>query len=242
VHRLRILQPRRPYRPRPCLTFAPLAWLKLQFLCHFGETEVGGFGLSAGHDLLYVEDFVTVRQQATPLAVRFDDTAVADYFDASVDRGLHPSQFARLWCHTHPGASVTPSGTDETTFARRFGRCDWAVMFILGRAGNAYARLTFTAGPGAEVELPVEVDWPSWPECLSDPDRLSELARQWQEEYAANVHPVPSVTHTTDDAHFGNGSTEGWEHYPWCPDLDLVTYEPVEEVDDDEPGPRPGAA
>jgi len=243
MHRPRTLRLLRPHRPRPCLTFAPLAWLKIHFLCHAGGTEVGGFGLAAGHDPLYVEDFVTVRQQATPLAVRFDDAAVADYFDACVDRGLHPNRFARLWCHTHPGSSVTPSNTDETTFARRFGRCDWAVMFILGRAGDAYARIAFTAGPGAEVELPVAVDWPSWPDCLaSGSDGLAVLADQWRQEYAANVHPVPSVSHPPDDSPFDDGALEGWEHYPWCPELDVVTYEPAEELDDDEPGPRPGAA
>src|SRR5947209_14095353 len=42
-------------------------------------------------------------------------------------------QFARLFMHTHPGNSPQPSATDEETFARVFGRCDWAVMFILAR-------------------------------------------------------------------------------------------------------------
>jgi hypothetical protein len=36
--------PLRLHQPRPCLTFAPLAWLKLQYFCHAGATEVGGFG------------------------------------------------------------------------------------------------------------------------------------------------------------------------------------------------------
>ena len=50
-----------------CLTFAPWAWLKLQFFCHAGNTEIGGFGISAEDDPLHVEEFVTVRQQVTPL-------------------------------------------------------------------------------------------------------------------------------------------------------------------------------
>src|SRR5262249_4025081 len=138
----------------PLLTFAPLAWLKLQFFCHAGDTEIGGFGISSEQDLLYVEDFLTVRQQVTATSVHFDDGGVADFFDACVDRKLHPEQFSRIWCHTHPAASVTPSGIDEETFERSFGCCDWSLMFILGRTGLTYARLAFAVGPGAQLNLP----------------------------------------------------------------------------------------
>jgi len=89
------------------LTFSPLAWLKLQWFCHAGPTEIGGFGISSPKDFLYVEDFVTLRQRVCPVSVRFDDSAVADFFDQSVDRGLSPARCGRLWCHTHPGSSVT---------------------------------------------------------------------------------------------------------------------------------------
>src|SRR6478672_9565176 len=109
----------RARRP-PVLAFAPLAWLKLQFFCHAGPTEIGGFAVSAPDNLLYVEDFQTVRQLVSPLSVQFDDQAVADFFDACVDRGLTPDHFARIWCHTHPAASVEPSATDEETFWRSF--------------------------------------------------------------------------------------------------------------------------
>ena len=71
-----------------CLTFAPLAWLKLQFFCHAGNTEIGGFGISAEDDPLHVEEFVTVRQQVTPVTVRFADDAVSDFFDRCV-AGTH---------------------------------------------------------------------------------------------------------------------------------------------------------
>ena len=153
--------PRRRGRPQPCLTFAPWAWLKLQYFCHAGPTEVGGFGIARAADPLYLEDFVTVRQLATAVSVRFLDEAVADFFDRCVDAGLDPQRFSRVWCHTHPGDSVTPSGTDEETFARSFGACDWSLMFILGRTGKTYARLAFPAGPRGEVLVPTAVDWPA---------------------------------------------------------------------------------
>ncbi len=124
-----------------CLYFSPLAWLKLQWFCHTGDTEVGGFGISAANNPLYIEEFVTVRQRTTAVTVRFEDAAVADYFDARVDRGLKPERFARIWLHTHPGHSAEPSGMDEETFANSFGVCDWSVMAILSRTGQTYARL-----------------------------------------------------------------------------------------------------
>jgi proteasome lid subunit RPN8/RPN11 len=173
----------------PVLTFAPLAWLKLQHFCHAGQTEIGGFGVSAANDLLYIEDFVTVRQQVSPFTVQFDDAAVADWIDRCIDRGLTMSRCARIWLHTHPGSSVTPSDTDEETFARVFGRCDWSVMFILGRTGQTYARLALAAGPGGALLVPVQVDWSAWPRVLADAAAtLPALLDQWQQEYQAHIH------------------------------------------------------
>ena len=82
-------------------------------------------------------------------SVAFDDEAVADFFDHQVDAGRKPEQFARIWLHSHPGDSPQPSTVDEETFERVFGRCQWAVMFVVGRSGKTYARLRFSVGPGA---------------------------------------------------------------------------------------------
>ena len=120
-----------------------------------------------------------MRQVCTGASVAFDDQAVADFFDQQVDLGRRPEQFGRLWVHTHPGNFAEPSMTDEDTFARVFGRTDWAVMFILARQGQSYARLRFHVGPGGDVDLPVCVDY-------SRPFAASDHAA-WKEEYAACV-------------------------------------------------------
>jgi hypothetical protein len=172
------------------LTFSPLAWLKLQFFCHAGDTEIGGFGISAQDNLLYMEDFVTVRQQATAASVVFDDAAVADHFDQWVDAGLKPQQFARLRIHSHPGSSALPSNTDEETFDRVFGQNDWAVMAILSRSGQTYARLRHNAGPGSRQQLTWRVDWSAWPE-EANLIGWQDLAQAWQEEFQNSIHPVP---------------------------------------------------
>src|ERR1019366_4524133 len=176
------------------LLFAPLAWLKLQFFCHLGETEIGGCGITAIDDPLYVEDFVTVSQQTSMMTVAMEDEAVADFSDRCVDRGLLPQNFLRIWCHTHPGSSAEPSGVDEETFARVFGGCDWAVMFILGRTAKTFARLSFHVGPGTAVQLPVSVDWSAWPVILADPQfSMATLLAEWQMEFATNIHQRQEV-------------------------------------------------
>jgi proteasome lid subunit RPN8/RPN11 len=151
----RLIRHRRP----PPLRLTPFAWAKLLHLRDLGGTEVGGFGVSRPDDLLLVEDVQLVRQQCTPVTVKFDDESVADYFDNQVDQGRSPEQFARIWIHTHPGDSPYPSCTDEETFERCFGAADWALMFIVARGGQTYARLRFNAGPCGHLVLPVEIDF-----------------------------------------------------------------------------------
>lgn len=167
----------------PVLRFSPTAWAKLLFFRDQGETEIGGFGIAEAHDLLRIEEFCSVKQEASLTTVRFDDLAVADFFEAQVASGRRPEEFGRLWLHTHPGNSPLPSGTDEDTFARVFGRCDWAVLFILARSGRCYARLRFNIGPGGELEIPVEVDYslPFGPSAFE----------AWEAEYLAHVKIDP---------------------------------------------------
>lgn len=150
------------------------------YLRDAGDSEVGGFGISAADDLLYVIDLELVSQDCDLASVAFDDQAVADFFDRQIDAGRKMCQVGRVWVHTHPGNCAGPSSKDEETFARAFGRTDWSVMFILARGGQTYTRLEFHVGPGGSLLLPVEVDYhPPFPGS-------DEAA--WREQYSANVH------------------------------------------------------
>ncbi len=153
--------------------------------------EVGGFGITDPDDLLLVKDFVTVKQRVTGVSVKFDDQGVADFFDRQVDLGRKPEQFARIWCHTHPGMSPEPSGTDEQTFQRVFGGCHWAVMAIVAQDDSTYARLSFNVGPGGQVLIPVEVDYTAPFEGTDH--------EVWDAEYAANVKAVSDMTVFRED-------------------------------------------
>ena len=171
-------QPARP--AQPVLRFAPDAWAKLLWLRDRGDTEVGGFGITAADDPLRVIEFVTVHQQCTAVSVVFDDDAVADYFQDQLKAGRRPEQCGRVWVHTHPGQSAAPSGIDEDTFARVFGVCDWAVMCIVAKQGARYARLRFNVGPGADKRIAVRVDHVP-PFGAADPEA-------WEAEYLGNIH------------------------------------------------------
>lgn len=201
----------------PTLRFSPTAWAKLLYLRDLGDTEVGGFGIAAADDPLLVEDVRLVRQVATCVSVAFDDQAVAEFFDQQVDLGRKPSQFGRIWLHTHPGNMSRPSGTDYDTFDRVFGRTDWAVMFILACGGQSFARLRFHVGPGGDLDLPVTVDY-SRPFAGSDHDA-------WQAEYLACVQAadfperlvppgpnLPSAAHSAPEPWDENDWFSGWDN------------------------------
>jgi hypothetical protein len=191
----KLLPPKRPERAEvlceespPTLRFTPYAWAKLLFFRDAGETEIGGFGISgvSTDDLLLVEDFVSVQQVTTAVTVAFDDSAVADYFEEQVLLERKPEQFGRIWIHTHPGASPSPSTTDEATYARVFGTCSWAIMFILAKGGATYTRVAFHVGPGGELALQAGIDFAA-------PFPAADHAA-WQGEYDLHVHPAALST------------------------------------------------
>lgn len=183
MKRNQLLRRRSRSARRPSLRFSPYAWAKLVYLRDRGETEIGGFGLSAEDDPLAVIDVLTVKQKCTPVTVAFDDAAVADLFDELVDQGIRPERFGRVWIHTHPGDCPLPSSTDEETFDRAFGRTDWSVMAVLAFGGASYARLSFHSGPGGALKIPVRVDYGQSFEA-SDWEA-------WEQEYVDHVVAAP---------------------------------------------------
>ena len=179
-------KPRLIRRRLPSVRISPYAWAKLLYLRDAGPTEIGGFGISAPGEPLLVEDVQLIEQQADWASVVFDDEAVADYYDREVAAGRTPSEFGRIWVHTHPGSSPQPSATDEETFFRAFGGCEWAVMLIVARGGASYARLAFGVGPGGSWEIPVEIDYDL---SFAAADHVA-----WQAEYDACVRPAPTFS------------------------------------------------
>ncbi len=164
---------------RLALRFSPTAWAKLLYFRDKSDNEVGGFGITEPDDLLCVREFLTVKQEVTAVSVKFDDEAVANFFEDQVDLGRKPEQFARIWLHSHPGSSSDPSIIDEETFERVFGGCEWAVMFVLAQNDKTYAKLSFNVGPGGQVLIPVGIDYSQ--------DFGPSNQELWDTEYTANI-------------------------------------------------------
>ena len=177
------------------LRFSPTAWAKLLYFRDKSDNEVGGFGITVPDDLLFVKEFVTVKQEVTPVSVKFDDVSVANLFEDQVDLGRKPEQFARIWLHSHPGDSPEPSIIDEETFERVFGNCQWAVLFVVAQDNKTYAKLSFNVGPGGQVLIPVGIDY-----SQAFGPTNQEL---WDAEYASNVKAsewLSSRTRKDDDS------------------------------------------
>lgn len=163
----------------PPLFFTPYAWAKLLAMRDFGDTEVGGWGISSREDPLLITDFYLVKQECSSSLCEMDDEGLVDYMENMVDKGLEPAEFMRIWIHTHPGNSPSPSGQDETTFKEQFAETDWGIMFIVANGGQTYARLRVNKPVATATELKIGVDWTAE---FPSADRVA-----WKEEYDANV-------------------------------------------------------
>lgn len=201
-------RPAGPSRPRgPVLTFTPLAWLKLNYYCHAGNTEVGGYGV-AGDPVkpLHITDVVLPRQSCTLATVDLDMDDLGLRWEDLALGGLQPFQYSSVWVHTHPGGCPRPSLTDEATFAERTG--PWAVMFILAQGGDTSCRLKVNAGPfPQELEIPVRVDWSDTP-LLARGHDLSALLARWEADF------VTDVKEDQDYFKLGLGTWRGNAYYP----------------------------
>ncbi|MBD3674535.1 MAG: hypothetical protein HUJ26_13515 [Planctomycetaceae bacterium] len=192
---------------------------------------MGGFGITETDDLLLVTDFQLVNQVCSWAHVAFEDESVADFFDHQVDEGRTPEEFGRIWIHTHPGDSPWPSNVDEETFERVFGRADWAVMFILARGGDCYARLRYNHGPKAEFEIPVGVDY-SLPFAGSDHESWEREYRQHvlpEEDLRFTLSPLAEELVSAEDLELVDDWPAGWFDEP---DNNLLTEEDFYETDE----------
>lgn len=181
------------------LQFSPRAWFKLNYLMMKGQTEVGGMGiLTPDKNKLVVDDFVLIPQEATAASVEFDDDGWEDFVEEHAAKGLPADRYMRVWIHTHPGNSATPSSTDQKSWEATFGDFSWALMFIIARGGNTSCELrvkndfiTLT------YQMKDSIDW-SRP-CPVEGDR-----EKWDAEYDRCVREPVAVVHH-HNSHFNTG-------------------------------------
>lgn len=172
------------------LKFTPYAQAKMIYLRDVGDTEVSFLAITPNSPML-VEDVLMVPQKCSAAYTEMKEDGLANFQLDMVEAGLQPNQFMRIWCHTHPGDGVTPSNTDETTFREVFGMCDWAIMFILGKAGSTSCRFSYRFGPGGfggpgQQEIGVAIDWKA--------DFKASDKEAWKAEYDKNWSKIVYAT------------------------------------------------
>jgi len=161
--------------PEAVLRFSYDAWQKLQYIKQKSTTEVSGFGITDPDDPLYITDFKLIKQNSTSATTDMTKEGIAEFDDKyGYELGLLPVNMMRVWIHTHPSFSATPSNTDEETFNEVFGKCNWAVMFILGEDNKYTCTLQYNTIPAGKFNIPMKVD--GFPEN-----------KEWDKELKENV-------------------------------------------------------
>jgi len=189
------------------LKFSPIAWAKIKWMVARGDKlEISGFGVSKEDDPFSIVDFHTLKQECTGVETSMDDKACNQYMERMAKKGIAPNRCMRVWIHSHPFSTGTPSpsGTDNTTLEEKTGAdSHWSIMVIMGQ-GTPFARLQIREelldNEPIEMEMDCEVDWT----LLATPKILDE----WKKEFTANVHEAkPVIVENTRKSFWTPGSS-----------------------------------
>lgn len=178
------------------LVFSMYAWQKLQYFCHADSCEVSGFLKTHPQAPFYVQDLVLTKGEYSVAGVKMDPVAVNEYMTNELIEGRP----VRMWWHTHPGNSASPSMVDEDQLSTEFSNCNYFVMFIHAKGGENYCRLRLGI-EGTKMyfdqNIPVRVET-----RLRQTDKIDVEA--WQKEYS---DAVTVYKHTYTSSYTG-GQTE----------------------------------
>lgn len=169
--------------PQETLVIEREAYRKLLYIRDNKDTEVGAMGLCRTDDPLWVKDFDFIGQECTSTSMDFDEQAQQDYFDQHMSAGENPEHFLRVFAHTHPGNSSTPSSTDWEMFDEVLGQCPWRVMLILSQ-NNQFA-CVMKAGEQM-IDLPVAITPEPIPEAWDE--QLKNIRKPQPKPVGSYIH------------------------------------------------------
>lgn len=148
----------------PALRFTPTAWAQYLTIRDSGDTEVGAYGVTSEKDPLLVIGLVLPKQTVSVTSVDVDGDDLLDLTEAMDKLGYSADRWSRVWCHTHPGNSATPSSVDEAYFKELDQ--EWSAMVILAENDETYCRFSWCPKSGAvasavvDIEIDYECDFP----------------------------------------------------------------------------------
>ena len=159
------------------------------------NTEAGAFGISTIDDPLTIIDLGIPHQTCSVAFMEFDDEKIAQYVDEQFMLGRQPCECTRIWIHTHPKGVSSPSGVDEDTFEKIFGKYDWSAMVIFPKDGTAYARLKIVKQFVVEAVTSVEL-------AMEEPDIEAIIT----ERIKTKTYAVVQSVGTQNNLHFYNST------------------------------------
>lgn len=162
------------------VTITPYAWQKLRYMRDKSSNEIGFFAITDKDNPLAIVDIFALKQEVSVASVEFDGEDIIRFYLKCDEKGWIPAQYTRIWVHTHPGNSATPSGVDEDTFTKVWGNSDWAVMIVVGRDDTTTVKLRYNVGIPADFPLKLRLDY-------TRPFPASDMAA-WDQEFTENVH------------------------------------------------------
>lgn len=126
---------------KPVLQINSGAWWKLSWLGRTSKTEVSGIGIMGLWPQMRMTDFRLVGQIATDGTTKFTHDGWFDHQEKYGDAKIDVNVYSRVWVHTHPGQSATPSSVDRETWETQFGVFPWAIMLIVARGGQWHCEI-----------------------------------------------------------------------------------------------------
>lgn len=161
------------------LRFTAYSYAKLIYWRDLGQTEIGCYGLTETDDPLLITDLRMIKQTCSSVSVDFDKEDSIKFVEEMTDKGIPLWQTQRIFIHTHPGDSPSPSGADEENFRDNFSIANCSIFYILAKGGKDYTRMRFNVPPGIDVDIRTQIDY-SLPFKASDHEA-------WKKEYDDKV-------------------------------------------------------
>ena len=170
------------------VVFTLEAWAKIEhFVKKSKSDEVSGFGIGSVDNPMKVEDFHLIKQVVGGTHTEIEGPALAEHVALMARQGIEPFRCMRVWIHSHPFSSNTPSpsGTDTDTILNVLGEADWAVMVIVSsecQPSTTYAELMARIpflNRKLRIKIDVKVPW----ESVLNPSQVESL----DSEFTANV-------------------------------------------------------
>ena len=197
--------------PSAMLILAENVERKLRYLADKYAHEIGGFGLLDKDNPTRVIDFIVPKQEVSACSIVLGD--LGNLLEEYVEREYEPWQVLRCWIHTHPKGIREPSQTDEDTFTTVMGKQNWAIMVIVPKEGQIYARLRYNTEPKIESVIPVVVE-----------RKKDDKVKEWDEEIIKKVAMKQYQYSGGIDNNFPYGAlgVQGYQAYPILYDENIV--------------------